>query len=320
MTYQFRALAEQAQADGHITAEEILGLRRDGWADGRIEPAEAEAIFVLNHRLATRDARWADFFVEAIGEFILAGGSPRGFVSETQADWLIAHLDRDGCVESMAELELLGWLFDRAEHVPERLKAYAIAQIEQVVLTGTGPTRDGGQIEAANVTDTECRLLRRFLFAFAGSGAAGVTQAEAELLFRLKDATLGAENSSEWELLFVQGVANYLMAYNSFEQLSPERAAQLDAFMNDTRSRVGGFFGRMAKSDLGENIVEAARRVRGFGRKDATDSRGAEAAAARKVSENENAWLQAQIEADRQFDPLEKALLRFIADEEGRQA
>ena len=39
MTYQFRALAEQAQADGQISAEEILQLRRDGWADGRIEPA-----------------------------------------------------------------------------------------------------------------------------------------------------------------------------------------------------------------------------------------------------------------------------------------
>jgi hypothetical protein len=52
MTYQFRALAEQAQADGRITAEEILALRRAGWADGRIEPAEAEAIFALNDHLA----------------------------------------------------------------------------------------------------------------------------------------------------------------------------------------------------------------------------------------------------------------------------
>lgn len=318
MTYQFRALAEQAQSDGRITAEEVLGLRRDGWADGRIETAEAEAIFVLNDHLAARDARWVDFFVEAIGEFVLAGGSPRGFVSDVQADWLIAHVDRDGCVESMAELELLAWLFDRAEHIPERLKAFALGQIEQVVLTGTGPTRDGGRVEAANITDAECRLLRRFLFAFAGAGAAGVTQPEAELLFRLKDATLGAGNSPEWEPLFVQGVANYLMAYNSFEQLSPERAVQLDAFMSDTRSRVGSFFGRMAKSDLGHNFAEAASRVLGFGRKGAAGDHDAGAAAARKVSENENAWLQAQIEGDRQFDPLEKALLRFIAEEERR--
>lgn len=78
MTYQFRALAEQAQADGRITAEEILGLRRDGWADGRIEPAEAEAVFVLNDHLAERTNEWADFFVEAITEYVLAGGEPRG--------------------------------------------------------------------------------------------------------------------------------------------------------------------------------------------------------------------------------------------------
>jgi hypothetical protein len=152
MTYQFRALAEQAEADGRITAEEILSLRQSGWGDGRIEPAEAEAIFVLNDHLAERTPEWVDFFVEALSEFIVAGGDPRGFVSDDQAEWLISRLDQSGQVETMAELELLAHLFDKAQSLPERLKGYALAQIEQIVLTGTGPTRDGGTMDAARAS------------------------------------------------------------------------------------------------------------------------------------------------------------------------
>ena len=321
MTYQFRALAEQAQADGRISAEEILGLRRDGWGDGRIEPAEAEALFVLNDSLAERTPAWAEFFVEAITEYVLAGGNPRGFVSEDQADLLIARLDRDGRVESLAELELLATLFDKAQALPERLKAYALAQIEQAVLTGSGPTRDGGQLGnapdgGACITPAECRLLRRFLFSFAGDGPGGVSRAEAELLFRLKDATLGANNAPDWADLFVKGVANHLMAHNRFQQLSAERARSLDVFMADNAPRLGAFFGRMARSDLGGSFRDSAAGVLGFGRKGIQRDLAAEVAEDQRITESEDAWLQQQVDANRQLDTLDKALLKFIADAE----
>ncbi len=213
MTYQFRALAEQAQADGRISDQEILGLRQAGWADGRMDQGEADAIFALNDRLTDAGPDWADFFVEALSEFVLAGGAPRGFISDAQAEWLIAHFDRDGRVETMAELALLGRVFDKAERLPERLKAYALAQIEQIVVTGKGPTRDGANIEPGHINSAECALLRRFVFSFAGDTAGGVSQGEAEMLFRIKDATLGAANAPEWETLFVQGVGNYLSGH-----------------------------------------------------------------------------------------------------------
>ena len=79
---------------------------------------------------------------------------------------------------------------------------------------------------------------------------------------------------------------------------------------------VGGFFGRMARADSGEGLA----RVLGFGRKGVTTDRAAAAAAAHRVSETEDAWLQAQIDANHQLDDLERALLRFIAEEERRGA
>jgi hypothetical protein len=322
MTYQFRALAQQAATAGRISAEEILGLRQTGWADGTMDQGEADAIFQLNDQLsdtggAEVSGDWADFFVEALTEFVLAGAAPRGFVSDAQANWLIGHLARDGRVETMAELALLERLFDKAERVPEKLKAFALAEIEQTVLEGTGPTRNGGEIAATHITATECALLRKFVFSFAGDTAGGVSQAEAEMLFRIKDATLGAPNAPEWEALFVQGVGNFLMGYNRFEQVSNERAAELDRFMADSSPRIGAFFGRMAKSDLADNFGMAVHKVLGFGRKGTGEQAAHQAeVSARRVTESENAWLQAQVDANGTIDSLEKALLRFIAESE----
>lgn len=320
MTYQFRALTDQAMADGAITSEEILALRRGGWSDGRIEPGEAESLFALNDALMVRTGEWVDFFVEALAEFVLAGNTPRGFITDAQADWLISRIDHDGHVDSMAELELLARLFEKAERVPDQLKSFALAQIEQIVLTGNGPTRDGGTVDGARITDAECRFLRRFLFSFAGDGPGAVSQAEAEMLFRIKDATLGAPNAADWERLFVQGVANHLMAWQGYHALSDERAIALEAFMDDSTPRIGGFFGRMVRADIGD----AAARVLGFGRKgtgpanSTSAAHDAEVGAARKVTESEDAWLQSHIDGDRQLDDLEKALLRFIAEDERR--
>ena len=206
-----------------ISHEEVLKLRRQMWADGSISPDEASRLFELNDQVAP-SSEWSDFFVEALCDYLIARGQPRGFVTEGDAAWLEQHLNRDGRVDSHAELELLVKLLERAESVPVSLKDFALAQIEQIVLTGVGPTRSGGDIQPGRIDDVEAALLRRMIFAPAGDGPARVSRAEAEMLFRLKDATLGATNAADWPRLFVQGVANHLMARQSFAQ-SAEAAA-----------------------------------------------------------------------------------------------
>lgn len=309
MSMYFRDLAAQAAADGTISPEEILILRRAGWSDGKIDADEAEAIFAVNDRIHEPTAAWTDFFVEALGEFIVNSTEPRGYVDEAQADWLMARIDHDGALESMAELELLVKLFERAAGVPDRLRSYGIAQIEKAVLTGEGPTRHGALGKGA-ITETEARLLRRLIFAPASDRPAGVSRAEAELLFRLKDATLGAANGDEWKRLFVQGVGNYLMAYTSYEPLSRERAAELEEFVNRPSDGVGRFFARMAHFDLRSGFTGV------FGRKPARD-RDAEAAQAHEIDSDERTWLQARIDADHEIDAYEQALMDFLAAEGG---
>lgn len=312
MSLHFRELAEQAMNDGGISPQELLSLRREGWGDGAIAPDEAEALFVVNNHLTGRSPEWTDAFVEALTEHLIAGGSPRGYVSQKQADWLVSQIDTDGKVESMAELELLAHLFERAASVPESLKNYALHQIEQAVLTGTGPTRDGGSLEAGNITEAECRLLRRFIFSSGSDRPGAVSQGEAEMLFRIKDATLGASNAKQWPLLFVQGVGNYLQGWSSRYAVDTGRAQQLEAFMNDATPSVGRFMGRVATSAIGGGFAK----VLGFGRKGTSaPSIADQTAEAEAVTQVENAWLQAKFNGDGKMDELEHALVVFLQDE-----
>jgi hypothetical protein len=305
MTMHFADIARQAAADRAITAEEILALRRAGWADGVMKPDEAEAAFALNDALVEPTPEWSDFFVEAIGEFVINGTSPKGYVSEDNAAWLIARIDRDGALQGMTELELLVRVLERSQNVPEQLKAYVLQQIEQAVLTGSGPTRRG-ELSPGHVNAAEALILRRVLFAPAGDGPAAVSCAEAELLFRLKDATLGAANALEWKQMFVQGVANYLQGVASRNaQISRERASELEAFVADDSSSVTGFLGRMAKG--APNAFGVV-----FGRKQPERDRLAELRSAEDVTADERQWLDTHINADGQIDAYEQALVAFL--------
>lgn len=308
MSMQFRALADQANADGEISAEEVLSLRHEGWENGQIDADEAEAIFALNEHLKHASTEWCEFFVEAMCEYVVNGTHPRGYVSEENAEWLCDRIDRDGKLDSVTELELMVRTLEVATSVPDGMKEYALAQIETAVLTGSGPTRHGGMLSPGPITDAETHLLRRLIFSAGGDRPAAVSAAEAELLFRIKDATLGRANSTDWPELFVQGVGNYLQGFGGDEQLTRERATELEAFMNNAAVNLGRFFANMSKAKLKDGIA--------FMREGDPEPRDydAESAAAHEVTASEQAWLQAHLDADGDLDDLEKALVAFLAE------
>jgi hypothetical protein len=314
MTTQFIAVAQAAVADGRITAEELLSLRREGWGDGIITRAEAEALFAVNNALNDRTPEWCDFFVEAIGEFVLNGTPPRLQCSLEEAEWLIGQIDHDGVVESMVELETMVRILERAENTPDRLKNYVLDVVEREVLTGAGPTRCGGALAATHISAAECRIIRRVIFASGGHGPAAVTRWDAELLFRLKDATLAEENAAEWDDLFIDGVANFLKGFvlpNA--QVSHERKRELEAFVADSSVNVGRFMGRVARE--APQVMNHFGRV--FGKKQAagTDFE-ALAAAGEVVTDYESEWLEKMVAADGEVDELESRLIARLAAED----
>jgi hypothetical protein len=149
------------------------------------------------------------------------------------------------------------------------------------------------------------------IFASGGDRPAAVSQREAEMLFRLKDATLGQPHAPEWQRLFVQGVGNYLQGWTGGHAISRDRAARLETFMNDTSSGLGRFFERMTR--LGARDLGAAAQDMLSGGKPPRDYAG-EAEAEAALSSPEKAWIDGRIKADGRIDPLEEALLAFLAE------
>ena len=123
MTMNFPELAKQAAADGTITADEVLALRRVAWPDGVIDGDEAEAILAINDLVADKSPEWTDFLVEAVGDYVVNGTQPKGYVAQQTADWLMANLDRDGRLDSVAELELMVKVLEKALGTPDSFKA-----------------------------------------------------------------------------------------------------------------------------------------------------------------------------------------------------
>ncbi len=312
MTAHFSDLTLKAAQDGAISDAEVMDLRAAGWADGHIRREEAEAIFALQQATTSPSAVWSDFFVEAVRNFVLNGTEPRGYASDEEAAWLVAMVGADGKVCSMTELELLVQVIEKGLGVPGMLKDYVLGLLEEAVLTGTGPTRCGGELSDTHVSEAEARMIRRVIFGSASDRPAAVSRSEADMLFRLKDATLHQANAPEFQRLFVQGVGNYLMAFaNSAAQLDRARVLELEAFMADNKVRVGRFVGAMAKAAPNAfGIV--------FGKRAASGPDHAEQVAeAARVTVFEQEWLDQMIAANGEVDAYDQALLEFLAEEAG---
>jgi uncharacterized Ntn-hydrolase superfamily protein len=146
----------------------------------------------------------------------------------------------------------------------------------------------------------------------AGDGPAKVSQAEAEMLFRLKDATLGAANAADWQRLFVQGIANHLMAHQGYVPPSPEEEMRLQqAHKPDPL----GFLSRMGHLATSEAVRES---LFGEDQDEQISKREAAVAADAQVTPNEAGWLKRLFEQDGARDPMEQALLEFLAEDAAR--
>ncbi len=315
MSIDFGDLTTQIAGDGRITAEEILELRRLGWADGKLSPDEAESLFVANETADEAGPEWCDFFVEALTSFVVYTVEPHGYVDPEMAEELIARIDRDGRVGTMAELELLVRVIEVATSAPQVLRDYALKQIEEAVTLGEGPTRHGA-LSPHGINETEVALVKRLIFGSASERPAGVSRAEAEMLFRIKDATLFEVNAPEWRELFVKGVAQFLLGFGGEEALDPGRAAELEAFMAREGAGIGGFLGR-AFTSRPDISGFGSLLGKGADEPDYLGNVSTQAEVTAVFSASEQTWLQDRLDADEELDELEKTLIAFIDAETG---
>lgn len=297
MSFSFSDFTAALKRGRQVTADDVLAVRRAVWPDGRVSDSEAGFVFDLNRQIADPSPEWRDFFLDALTDYVVNRKAPRGYVDEANADWLIGEVERDGGPVGRLEIELVVKVVERALNCPARLRNWALAALEDAVVRG-----------AKSVDAGECALLRRLVFAPGGEGALVVGKAEAEALWRIKDACRDSDNAPEWKTLFVQAVGNHLMAWSDYKPLARDEAARLEAFVNDDRSSVLGFFSRMRGSNP---LAEATKLFKDAPRIDYD----AALAAAEAITPEEQDWLDRHVEADGARDPYEEALLAFVAAE-----
>lgn len=309
---------------GKITSQDVILCRRTMFGDGHISDDEAQSILTLNTNVDEICAEWADFYVEAITDYLVHQTQPRGYISQENANWLINNMLKDGKVDHQTELELLISLVENALTVPPVLSSMVISEVQYAVLKGEGPMRRNLSLEPGAIGAAEVDLLRRALYAAGGDGHVSITQEEANSLFELNDATIEAKNDPAWSDLFVKAIASYLMAFSGYKAASREDALRRENWVEDTSSSLGGMMGDMVADGFSNMLVSGLRSVWS----DLQGKAGIEASyeqklssddgltsKAEKISEDEARWLAERIGRDGVLHENEKALLRFIKEE-----
>ncbi len=307
-----------------IRAADVRKLRSEVFADGVVLADEADILFELNDYCNEPCPEWSVFFIESLTDFLVHQVSPRGYISEENAGWLIRRISHDGKLESATELELLVNVIEKARSCPAALVTFALDQVGGAVLEGNSLLRRGKALTPGVIGEPEVELIRRILYGFGGDGHIAITRPEAEMLFALNDATIEEKNSPLWSDLFVKGIANYLMAHSGYEVPPRHQALKREGWLEGRRG-TGGFLAEMKnvkRADFSSVLISGLRDIFDmYGRPENETARARNVAyeqgvgKAQIIDAHEAGWLIENLERDGKMHRNEKALLSFIREE-----
>lgn len=297
-------------ANGRIAHDDVLRLRHRVFWKGVVTPQDADTLFALNDRLAAHCApSWPEFFVEALTDYVVHQAEPSGYISDANADWLIACISRSGHVDTATELEILVRALEHAKLSPIALVAFALEQVKWGVVEGKGALGRNRALPPGVVEETEVDVVRRILYAFGGDGNIAVTRQEAEILFDINDATAQADNHPTWPDLFVKALANFLMAASGYRVPPRTEALRRAAWLDAPTPGIGAFMRQMLAGSLHavwdgyEQVTRDAP---------AQASTGLTIADVPRVTEEEALWAAQRIGCDGRLHDSEVALINFL--------
>jgi hypothetical protein len=239
----------EIKARGSIKDVDVAKLRRSWDADGTIDEGEADALFALNEACPVQDPAWADCFVETLTDYIVNQAPPEGYITASNARWLVDRISRSGRVATSTHLELLVNVLKTARWAPQSLARFALEQVEHAIVSGEGPLRAGKPSRPGVVLEADVDLLRRVLIGFGCGGNLAVSRSEAEVLFAIDRACQGGDNHSSWRELFVKAMAGCAMAVSGHAPPVRERALArarqgrrgAEASLADTKRLLGDY-------------------------------------------------------------------------------
>ncbi len=307
-------LSNQIIGRGEVTSADILALRQNIFGEITVTREEAEALFLIDEGTERRVAEWRDLFLEALTDWLIRQQEPRGYITDEQAQWLIARIEADKRARDGTEIELVVRVLEQADAAPAALAAFGLQLVTRSVV------ENDGVISAAEV-----ERLRRLMFAPTGPGRMAISREEAEVLFDLNDATRGAANDPSWTDFFMRAVANAVTAAAGWAAPGREEALRRERWLADPEDGVSEAFerahGPFPSGPVGRNL-RIAELFAWAMRTPSADTLYAErveanaraASTAAPVDAAEARWLIDRIGRDGDFDDNERALIAFLRD------
>lgn len=288
---------------GEMSEAEARRIVQDVYDDGIVSRTEAEALFLVTESLSKSDPEWSQRFIGAVKDFLLTKEAPIGWITEEEADWLIAQIGQGDATPSVTEIDLMLSVLRYAEGAPIALSRYALSAISERIRA------------EGNMTSEFVERLRRVLYASAGEAGIWVSRYEATVLFELNDAIAFAKNDPSWNDLFARAVGNHLMASAHPDPQTEAEALSRETWLNDTSSNVGGFLSKMTSAFSQENWFSKltydphkAKQARQVANEIAVRD-------AEQVTPDENAWFMKRLGRDQKVSPAERALIEFLKRE-----
>jgi hypothetical protein len=220
---------EEIVKRGSIGGGDIRALRRIFYEDGIVAADEADSLIRLNDACRVKPVEWADFFIEALTDYLVFQEQPQGYLNSANAHWLIDRISNDGHIRSRIEMGLVVNVLDKARWAPVSLVKFALNQVKSAVVSGGGPLRDGKPRAPGEITVGEVELLRRVLYAFGGDGHVAITCDEADILFDIDEAVASSRPNAAWTDLFVKAITNVVMASSGYAVPFREEALRREA-------------------------------------------------------------------------------------------
>ena len=308
----FGALAvDDILSRGSIKDADIAKFRRVLYEDGVISAHEADMLFRLNAECAVKDPAWAALFIEGITDYVVFQELPQGYLTATNANWLIDRVSKNGRVASRTDLELVVNVLDKARWAPVSLVKFALEQVKHAVISGEGVLREGRGLVGGRISDGEVDLLRRMLYAFGGDGHVAVTRDEADILFDIDEA------NAAWTDLFVKAVANVIMATSGYAVPSREEALRQEASLDapEQQTSVMAFLLSMVQSNL-SSVKDAYHSQTAEERALAQlEHQRIEIITNEAITEAEASWLANRLCRDGRLSPSEHALVAYLKNE-----
>lgn len=310
-------ILEKVRASGVIDNDLALAMRRCVYADGVISRAEAGALFDIERVRGAHNAVWSTLFRESLVDLALNQTAPHGYLTESDADWIIAQIGEKQDARSDTQLEALVAIVEQARDAPLRFSAYVLRQIKNAVLYGDGVDAAGRKLTPGVIGPVELQLMRRTVWGAGSGGLLAISKEEAEALFEIADATTGADNSPEWDDFFARAVGNYLIGATSRPVVTREEALQ--AWHTDYHADMLRFLSAMltgiSNFDLAA-LKEGTLQAR-VDQSIAHDemARAQMREAAERLVGDKAGWLVDRLNRNDRTNGPERQLMRFIAEE-----